>query len=167
MTAVEELVYLLNEAFSGRGIEETNESQSLLMNLASVDEAYWNTPPPGGIRTIESIALHVGTCKVMYDEYAFGPGKLRWDDPNLQPWPEGQAPMSETISWLETVHHRLVEHVAALGDEDLGLKRSANWGEMRETRWLISVLIQHDTYHAGEINHVRSLLTANDKWKWG
>ena len=167
MTAVDELVYLLNEAFLGRGIEETNEGQSLLMNLASVDEGYWRIPPPGGIRTVESIALHVGTCKVMYDEYAFGPAKLTWDDPSLQPWPEGEAPISEVIPWLETAHRRLVEHVAQLGDEDLASMRAANWGEMKETRWLISVLIQHDTYHAGEINHVRSLLTANDKWKWG
>jgi hypothetical protein len=129
MTAVQELVYLLNEGFSGRGIEQTNESQSLLVNLASVDEAHWKTPPPGGTRTVESIALHVDTCKLMYDEYAFGPGKLRWDDPHLQPWPEGEAPMSEVISWLETVHQRLVEHVAALGDDDLGGMRAANWGE--------------------------------------
>jgi uncharacterized damage-inducible protein DinB len=167
MTAVQELVYLLNEAFSGRGIEETNESQSLLVNLSSVGEANWRTPPPGGTRTVESIALHVGTCKLMYDEYAFGPGKLTWDDPHLQPWPEGEAPMGQVISWLETVHRRLVDHVATLDDEDLGAKRSANWGELKETRWLISVLIQHDTYHAGEINHARSLLTANDRWKWG
>jgi uncharacterized damage-inducible protein DinB len=167
LSAVEELVYLLNEAFSGHGIEETNESQSLLVNLASVDEAHWRTPPTGGTRTVESIALHVGTCKHMYDEYAFGLGELTWDDPHLQPWPEGQAKMGEVISWLETVHRRLVDHVAALHDEDLGAMRSANWGELKETRWLISALIQHDTYHAGEINHVRSLLTANDTWKWG
>jgi hypothetical protein len=75
--------------------------------------------------------------------------------------------MSEVISWLGSIHARLVEHVAALGDEELGAMRAANWGEMKETRWLISILIQHDTYHAGEINHVRSLLAANDKWKWG
>jgi hypothetical protein len=85
--AVEEIVYLLNEAFDGKGIEETNESQSFLVNLASVDEASWRTIPSGGSRTVESMALHVGTCKVMYDEYAFGPGKLTWDDPHLQPWP--------------------------------------------------------------------------------
>jgi hypothetical protein len=167
MSAVAELIYLLDEAFSGKGIEETNESQSLLVNLASVDDALWRTAPPGGIRTIESIALHVGTCKIMYDEYAFGPGKLTWDDPGLQPWPEGEAPMDDTIAWLRSAHRQLVKHVDGLNDEDLGMKRAANWGEMKDTRWLISVLIQHDTYHAGEINHVRSLLMANDKWKWG
>jgi hypothetical protein len=34
----------------------------------------------------------------------------------------------------------------------------------RETRWIISVMIQHDLYHAGEINHVRSLLSGDDRW---
>jgi len=37
--AVRELLYLLDEAFLGRGIEESNESQALLTSLATVDEA--------------------------------------------------------------------------------------------------------------------------------
>jgi hypothetical protein len=167
VSAIDELVYLLEEAFAGKGIEESNESQSLLMNLASVGEALWRTPPRDGVRTIESIVLHVGTCKIMYDEYAFGPGSLSWEDPGLQPWPEGEAPMPEAVDWLTAAHRRLVGHVAVLGDDDLGTPRPANWGEMKETRWLISTLIQHDAYHAGEVNHVRSLLTANDTWRWG
>ena len=43
MRAIDELVYLLDEAFRGKGIEETNESQSLLANLTTLDEA-----SPGG-----------------------------------------------------------------------------------------------------------------------
>ena len=167
MSASEQLVYLLDEAFAGKGIEETNESQSLLMNLSAVTEALWRAPPPGGTRTIESIALHVGSCKVMYDEYAFGEGNLQWDDPTVQPWPEGAAPMEETIEWLRRVHAALTAHVASLDDAALRELRPANWGEMREARWLISMLIQHDTYHAGEINHIRSLLSSDDRWKWG
>jgi uncharacterized damage-inducible protein DinB len=167
MTAIDEIVYILDEAFSGTGIEETNEAQSLLVNLATVGESQWHAIPPGGIRTIGSVALHVGTCKVMYDEYAFGPARLRWDDPSLQPWTEDEAPMAETIAWLRDVHARLVDHVRALRDDDLGEPRMANWGEVKETRWLITTLIEHDTYHAGEINHIRSLLGADDAWKWG
>ena len=64
-------------------------------------------------------------------------------------------------------HEALRSHVAALSDADLDTPRKTNWGELRETRWLISVLLQHDTYHAGEINHVRSLLSGNDRWRWG
>jgi hypothetical protein len=167
MTAIEEIVYLLDEAFAGRGIEESNEAQSLLGNLASVDEARWRAVPGGGVRTIESVVLHVGTCKVMYDDYAFGPAERRWDDPDLQPWPEGQAPRGEAVTWLRDAHTRLVEHVRVLSDGELAVPRRANWGELKETRWLISTLIQHDTYHAGEINHIRSLLEGNDRWRWG
>jgi hypothetical protein len=167
MSAVEELVYVLDEAFAGKGIEATNESQSLLENLSSVSEALWRATPPNGVRTIESIALHVGSCKVMYDEYAFGPGQLEWGDSRVQPWTEGTAPMGETIAWLRSAHERLRDHVLALDDKALDVARRANWGELKETRWLISVLIQHDAYHAGEINHVRSLLSGDDRWKWG
>ena len=164
MTAVDELVYLLGEAFSGRGIEETHESQSLLSNLMSVEESMWRTAPPGGVRTIESVALHVGSCKVMYDEYAFGPGRLDWQDAEVQPW-TGEAPMAGTIAWLEEAHERFLRHVRALHDPDLDVRRRTNWGESRETRWLISTIIQHDTYHAGEVNHIRALLSSNDAWR--
>jgi hypothetical protein len=36
-----------------------------------------------------------------------------------------------------------------------------------KTRWLIATLLEHDTYHAGEINHIRALLLSDDGWKWG
>jgi uncharacterized damage-inducible protein DinB len=167
MTAVDELVYLLEQAFAGVGIEASNESQSLLANLATVDQAQWRVAPTGGERTIGSICLHVGSCIVMYDDYAFGPGRLRWDDPEVQPWARDAAPMSDTIAWLRRGHERFVEHVRALPDEELSAPRLTNWGERRETRWLISTVLQHDTYHAGEINHVRSLLAGSDAWRWG
>ena len=144
MTAIDELVYVLHEAFSGAGIEESNEGQSFMQNLLSVEGSMWRTVPDGGVRTIESIALHIGSCKVMYDEYAFGPGHLSWD-----------------------VHGRFVEHVRALGDDDLAAPRLTNWGELRQTRWLISTIAQHDVYHAGEVNHLRSILAATDAWRWG
>ena len=87
MIAVDEVVYVLQEAFSGAGIEESNEGQSLLQNLKSVEESMWRLVPAGGVRTIESIALHVGSCEVMYDEYAFGPGRLLWAIRMFNPGP--------------------------------------------------------------------------------
>jgi hypothetical protein len=167
MTAVDEIVYILQEAFSGAGIEESNEGQSFLQNLKSVEESIWRIVPEGGVRTIESIALHVGSCKVMYDEYAFGSSRLFWGDADVQPWAAGEAPFGETIGWLQDVHGRFVGHVRALRDEDLATPRPTNWGELRETRWLISTIAQHDVYHAGEVNHLRSILASNDAWRWG
>lgn len=163
---IEALLYLMDEAFRGAGIEETDESQALLPNLASVDAAAWRGLPRGGARSIEAIALHIGSCKVMYDDYAFGEGTLFWDQLAVQPWPEGEAPMDETVRWLETVHERLAGHVSALGDDaELDRLRPANWGEQRPTRWLIAAMITHDAYHAGEINHLRSILGTDDRWR--
>ena len=160
------LLYLLDEAFEGRGIEESNESQALLTNLATVDEATWRATAPGATRTIESMVLHVGTCKVMYADYAFGAGTKAWGTPEVQPWEEGQAPMAEALEWLRDTHRSFREQVALLSDEDLDAPRMTNWGELRPTRWIVAAIIGHDFYHAGEINHLRSLLGTDDRWRW-
>jgi hypothetical protein len=163
---VRALLDLMDEAFEGAGIEGSGESQALVTNLSSVDDAMWRLVPPRGARSIESMVLHVGGCKVMYDDYAFGDGRLRWDDHDVQPWPEGEAPMTAAVAWLRDAHRRLVEHVGALSDEDLERPRMTNWGERRPTRWIVAAMIGHDFYHAGEINHLRSLFAGDDRWRW-
>jgi hypothetical protein len=166
-SGIDTMLYLLDEAFRGVGIEQSNESQALMPNLRSVPDAAWHTVPDGLSRSIESIAVHVGACKVMYDDYAFGSGSLRFATPEVEPWSPGEAEMVEVLPWLETVHRRLVGHVAALSDDtELDLPRRANWGELRPTRWLIATLTTHDAYHAGEINHLRSLLGTDDRWRF-
>jgi uncharacterized damage-inducible protein DinB len=163
---IEAMLYLMDEAFAGVGIEESNESQALLPNLATVPGAAWRELPPGGARSIEAIALHVGASKVMYCDYAFGAAALAWDSPEVQPWPAGEAPSAETIDWLRSVQGKLTSHVAGLADDDeLDRLRRTNWGEERPTRWLIAAMITHDAYHAGEINHLRSLLGTDDRWR--
>src|SRR6476620_6439282 len=97
---IETMLGLLDEAFRGGGIEESDESQALLTNLATVPEPAWRTLPPGAARSIESIALHVGSCKVMYDDYAFGAGSLEWGTPAVEPWAQGPAPRDEVVRWM-------------------------------------------------------------------
>ena len=163
---VRELLYLLDEAFAGRGIETSGESQALMSNLATVDERMWRALPPGGMRSVESMVLHVGTCKLMYANHAFEDRRLDWEDRAVQPWPVGAAPMAEALDWLREAQRRFVEHVERITDEDLDAPRMTNWGELRPTRWIVAAMIGHDLYHAGEINHVRSLLSGEDRWKW-
>lgn len=55
--------------------------------------------------------------------------------------------------------------MAALDDGELLRPRRTNWGELKETRWIIGVMIAHDLYHAGEINHLRSLRQGDDRWE--
>jgi uncharacterized damage-inducible protein DinB len=166
MSEVNLLCYLMDEAFEGVGIAQSNESQALMTNLGTVEPEMWRARPPGVVRSIENIARHVAECKVMYAEYAFGEGKLTWLDPQLRRWPDDQGPMDEVLSWLRDSHSALMSHVRGLSDEDLGRPRRANWGRDEETRWLMSMLLQHDLYHAGEINHLRSLLAGDDRWRF-
>src|SRR5919206_1156020 len=127
-TGVRELLAILDEAFAGPGIEATGESQALLPNLATVDEATWRARPAGAARTIESMVLHVGSCKVMYADHAFHGGTLSWEDTEVQPWAEGHAPMREAIDWLRATHRMLIDAIAMLDDADLDALRTTNWG---------------------------------------
>jgi uncharacterized damage-inducible protein DinB len=164
---IEAMLDLLDDAFRGRGIEASNESQALLTNLESVPDEAWRALPTAAARSIESIALHVAACKIMYDDYAFGAGTLRFGTSAVEPWTDGEAPPDEVISWLEEAHDRLVGHVAALADDaELDMPRMTNWGEPRPTRWIVAAMITHDAYHAGEINHLRSLLDGDDRWRF-
>jgi hypothetical protein len=163
---IDALLYLMDEAFRGPGIAESNESQALLPNLHSVSAEAWRALPAGAARSIESIAMHVGSCKVMYDDYAFGRGTLQWGTTEVEPWAEGAAPRDDVVRWLERSHAALVEHVDALHDDhELDVRRLTNWGERRPTRWIVAAMITHDAYHAGEINHLRSMLGTDDRWR--
>ncbi len=165
--AIDGYLHLLDEAFEGRGIEQSNESQALLTNLATVTETEWTALRPGATRTIESMVRHVGACKVMYADYAFGSGTKQWGTPDVEgPWPEGKAPMAEAVDWLRETHRSFRAHVERLTDDDLEGERMTNWGELRPTRWIIAAIIGHDFYHAGEVNHLRSILGTDDRWRW-
>jgi hypothetical protein len=102
----------------------------------------------------------------MYDDYAFGSGTLQFATPEVEPWAGGGSP-DEIVAWLTETHARLVGHVAALADDgELDARRLTNWGEQRPTRWIVAAMITHDAYHAGEINHLRSLLDGDDRWRF-
>jgi uncharacterized damage-inducible protein DinB len=164
---VETLLDLLDEAFRGRGIEASNESQALLTNLHTVPDAAWDALPPGATRSIAAITLHVGACKLMYADHAFGSASLRFGTPQVEPWAEDAVPREDSIRWLEGAHAGLVQHVSALEDDaELDRPRLTNWGERRPTRWILAAMVTHDAYHAGEINHLRSLLDGDDRWRY-
>lgn len=74
---------------------------------------------------------------------------------------------AELISWLEEGQRRLRSSVDALAnDDELFRERLTNWGEMKETRWIVKSMIEHDLYHAGEINRMRALRQRNDRWAY-
>jgi hypothetical protein len=160
--AIDQLLYLMDEAFDAKGHEH-----SLLANIRSVKGDDWEWLPPGGSRPIFEIVYHVGICKYVYDNHAFGDGSMRWDRPVSMPGIRREASRDEVIAWLREGQRLLRGSVDALeSDEELLKLRRSNWGQEYETRWLISVMIEHDLYHAGEINHLRAMRQGNDSWAW-
>jgi hypothetical protein len=155
--AVEQLRYLLDEAFAGQNWH------SLLANLRAITPGEWGWVPPGGHRPIREIVRHVGGTRLVYENHAFGDARLRWDDPTVLGGDALGDPPS-AIAWLRAGHERLRRRVAALDDAALARLRPTTWGASRETRWIIMILIQHDIYHAGEINHLRAVCRRDDRW---
>jgi uncharacterized damage-inducible protein DinB len=159
-TAIDTLVWLIEDAFEG------DPEHSLLANLRDVRDEDWTALPPGGGRSIADILEHVGWCKWMYEDYAFGSASLRGDQPPIAP-PEGARARQrdELLAWLTEGHRRWLASVRALSDDaELDRERLTNWGDRLPTRTIIRIMIAHDLYHAGEINHLRALLQATDRW---
>jgi uncharacterized damage-inducible protein DinB len=155
-TAVSQHLYHLDEAFQG------TQWHSLLGNLRAVTPDDWLWVPPGGRRSIRDIVQHVAGAKFIYDNHAFGDAMLSWDDPSL----EGGNALStipSAIEWLREGHERLRRNIALLDDDELLRPRMHFSGKLKETRWLIAVMIQHDLYHSGEINHIRCLHQQDDE----
>lgn len=161
-TAIDTLAWLIKEAFEG------DPSHSVLANLQNLREEDWTAMPEGSGRSIADILEHVGWSKWMYEDYAFGAAALRGDQPPLIP--EGGArsrPRQELLAWLKEGHRRWLASVRALADDsELDRERLTNWGERLPTRHIIRIMIAHDFYHAGEINHLRARLQSTDRWPY-
>ena len=160
--AIDTLARLIEEAFDG------DPSHSLLANLHDLREEDWTVTLGEGGRSVADILEHVGWSKWMYEDYAFGSASMRGDQPPLIP--EGGArsrPHTELLAWLTEGHRRWLASVRDLADDsELDRERLTNWGERLPTRDIIRILIAHDFYHAGEINHLRALLQKTDRWPY-
>ena len=143
----------------------------LFANLKDLRDDDWTWVPPGGVRSIHAIVGHVVSCKMMYDNHAFGDATLTWMDPRFAAWQssapaEGFSPAS-LVDALRESDQQLRRSVDAQGDDrELERDRRVNWGGTRSTRWILSTLIHHDGFHAGEINHIRAIHQRNDRWEW-
>lgn len=159
---IDSLCQLIEDAFVG------DHSHSLLHNLKDVRTEDWTALPQGGGRSIADILEHVGWCKWMYENYAFGTADMRGDQPPLIPSGGSRSrPHAELLTWLKEGHAKWLASVQAMPDDrELERDRLTNWGEYLPTRTIIHIMISHDYYHAGEINHLRSLLQATDRWEY-
>jgi hypothetical protein len=146
----------MDQAFQG------SRWHSLLGNLQAAKDDDWLWVPPDGRRSIRDIVGHLAGVKLRYVNTGFGDSTLTWDD-LFQLSSDRLTTISDGIEWLKEVQAPLRQSVAGLNDADLMQLRKAYWRDSQETRWQISVMIEHDLYHAGEINHIRCLHQGDDE----
>ena len=160
--AIETFARLSEDAFEG------DLDQGLVGNLRDLREGDWTALPSGAELSIADTLEHVGWAKWMYEDYAFGPGTMRGDQPPLVPALGAKSrPHDELLEWMREGHQRWLASVRSLPDDaELDRERLTNWGERLPTRDLIRILIGHDFYHAGEINKTRALLQGTDSWPY-
>jgi uncharacterized damage-inducible protein DinB len=161
-TALETLIWLIEDAFDG------DPDHSLLANLQTLQDEEWTRLPPSGTRSVADVLEHVGWSKWMYEDYALGRASLRGDQPPLIPAGGARSrPPEELLEWLKEGHRRWLASVRALADDtELDRERLTNWGDLLPTRTILRIMIAHDLYHAGEINHIRALLQGTDRWPY-
>jgi len=161
---IEQLLYQMDWAFEGDAERPDQSWHAVLVNLASSPHDEWDWKPDGATRTIASLAIELGYAKYVYDSHCFGDGSIDWNKPGSVPLPRSRS-QDDMVAYLRAAHDALRGHVASLQDDAQLLElRPGPWPE-RGTypiRWLVNNMIQHDLYHAGEINHLRALRQGND-----
>ena len=104
----------------------------------------------------------------MYEDYAFGSRlPARGPAASRAGGRRTFTPARGTSRLAERGHRRWLASVRALRDDfELDKDRLTNWGDRLPTRVIIRIMIAHDLYHAGEINHLRALLQSTDRWPY-
>jgi uncharacterized damage-inducible protein DinB len=154
---VDQLVYLTEEAF------ENSRVHSLIVNLSTVTEDDWSWHPAEEGRSIAEIAMHVASAKQVYNSQAFGDKSIHWEQVRRMVEAHN-ATLESGLAWLREGHALLRDNLAALDDDGLMEQRGVHWGGTLDTRAILAIMLQHDIYHAGEINHLRSVIQGTDFW---
>ena len=107
-------------------------------------------PIPPGPKTIGWLAAHLATCKEMYREYAFGPGRRDWEDLEIPHDAEGLR------RYLRRTHAALVDELEAMKEGDLERPVGTSWGEERPVWWIFWTMIYHDAAHGAQIMQIKN-----------
>jgi uncharacterized damage-inducible protein DinB len=159
--AVRELLALLRDAY------DSDPEHSLLGSLWTVSDTDWSAKLTEDGRSIRAIVRHVATAYHAYYDSGFGSGEPSWE--RMAAIGLAKVERDDLMAWLAEGHQSVIAAVSALTDDaELEAPRPSHWGELVPTRRILTTLIAHAYYHAGEINHLRSVLQGNDRWDyWG
>lgn len=143
---------------------------ALRKNIESVRPAEWDIRPADWSAeefgsqpelSICDLVTHVAGAKFMYADRAFGDASLEWGDTRLPT----SRDMQSLLTWMDEGHRLLTEGLAALSDDlELKAQRQAPWRMPLRRDQLLEIVINHDLYHAGEVNRQRALIRGSTGW---
>jgi uncharacterized damage-inducible protein DinB len=111
----------------------------------------------------EDIFEHAAIAKHIYVDYLFGDGKRSWSEVAAECHARAGDDVDALVEWAREGHAKFMAGMATLQDEDLP-DITTKWHGARDTKSeVIAVMIQHDCYHAGEINHLRATHQRRDR----
>lgn len=125
----------------------------------------WRVAPNG--QSIGSVMLHLIAVEVFwFEEFALGKEwdkeerqMLLWDETDVDKgiWPD---PPHEPLQWYFDLHDRIrtrtLESIKTWPSANSTIER---WGRQTSLRWVLGHVIQHESYHGGQI------VLLHDLWK--
>jgi hypothetical protein len=114
-------------------------------------------PPP--FTTIGWRLVHMGSCKIMYHEHAFGQRRDMWAELT------SIHTAKEAIQQYDEGHRLLMQALASLDDAALDGTSQTNWGEQWPTWRIFWHMLKHDLQHGAEIGAVRDMYAHRDSLK--
>jgi hypothetical protein len=108
-------------------------------------------PDPAPFTTIAWRLVHVADCKVMYHEWAFGDGRLGFDDLAAPPTVAG------ALQRLDEGQAALRAELESSTEPDLDRPVLTNWGEEWPAWRIFTTMIDHDRHHGAEVGCLRDL----------
>ncbi len=159
-TQVQFLKRLLEQAYEG---SRWHSFRSAVEGLTD-DEALW-VPPTGfkGFRwadgSILKIIFHVGADKIVQISTAFGEGGVDWLAMEHRFKAMG-GNLQAALQIAQEGHETVLDAMAPLTDDDLEVERPTYGSGRITTGSLFLMLAEHDFYHAGQIQYIRGLISA-------
>ena len=114
-------------------------------------------PEPPPFTTMGWRLVHLGDCKLVYHDWAFGPRTLTF--PDL----EAPSHAAEALARFDEGQALLREDLETLGDEGMDRPVLTNWGDTWPAWRIFWTMIDHDAHHGGEIGCLRDFLAASDR----
>jgi hypothetical protein len=108
-------------------------------------------PEPAPLTTIAWQLVHLGTSKVMYHEWAYGPARLTFPELPVPGTPAG------ALALLDRGQALLRDDLQGLSEDRLDEAVPTNWGDHWPAWRIFAVMADHDAVHGGAIGCLRDL----------